>query len=370
MPTMINRGKELIRISPYYAMNELQCKIGTTSSGEPFSFDLAKLPHLLIGGACGQGKTQCIHSIICSLLEQKSPSELRFVLIDPKCIELSVYKPLAGSYLLSFVENESEDAIVHDFSHAVNTLNALCAEMRHRYELLAAARVRNISQYNAKSSQPLTYIVVVIDEYGDLAMMQSKKEIESPVIELAQKARAVGIHLVISTQRTSNDVLTNELKTNCPARIAFRVCSEKESRIILDKKGAECLTAKGEMLFSNWDNFVHVKGAMVADDEIERIVKHIAVQNPETGPYVLPKPAEEGSLFIKDEDPLLREAANFVVREQCASFTLLQQELHIGYMRAGKIIDRLNEMGVVGPGHPREVLVKDESSLEEIFEQL
>ena len=345
----------------------LPCTLGVSTDGNTLSFDLADSPNLLIAGATKQGKTRCMHSIICSLLYHKRPSELKLVLVDPKQVEFGVYEPLKDSFLVSPDADCAEGPIVCDYTRAVRTLNALCSEMNRRYGLLAAAEVKNIRQYNAKSQQTLPYIVTIIDEYADLVLLQDKRkrEIDIPILSLAQKARAVGIHIILATQRTSGDVITGLVKAYFPARIALRVCSGKDSMTILDSKGAECLMGRGDMLFYAGVAMTRVQGAMVANDEIERIVSHIVNQNADEPPYVLFMDGEDKPSIGNgnSHDSRLRDAARLVVRRQRTSCSMLQMEFGIGYLQASRIMNQLENLGIVGEfkgKSPREVLVTDE----------
>jgi len=362
---------------------KLPVALGATISNEIFVTDLADMPHALVAGATGQGKSVGLNVIIASLLYRKHPAELKFVLIDPKMVEFSVYERLRGHYLASLPGEE--DAIVTDPAKVLDVLNSLCTEMDQRYALLRAAAVNKIDDYNRKFVQRrlnpekghkyLPYIVVIIDEFADL-IMTGGKEIEMPVMRITQKARAVGIHMIIATQRPSTNVLTGLIKANCPTRIAFRVLQMVDSRTILDSPGAERLIGRGDMLFSKGGDHERMQCAFVTSEEIEAICNSIDAQPGFERPYPLPEPetASESAAAAAiggglDRDPLFDTAARFVVLQPSASTSSLQRRFEIGYNRAGKIMDQMEAAGIVGPASgskPRAVLM-DPSTLERIL---
>lgn len=365
---------------------KLPVALGATISNEIFVADLAAMPHALVAGATGQGKSVGLNVLISSLLYRKHPTELKFVLIDPKMVEFSVYERLRGHYLASLPGEE--DAIVTDPSKVLNVLNSLCVEMDNRYALLRNAAVNKIEDYNRKFCQRslsmekghkyLPYIVVIIDEFADL-IMTGGKEIEMPVMRITQKARAVGIHMIIATQRPSTNVLTGLIKANCPSRIAFRVLQNVDSRTILDRPGAEHLIGRGDMLYSQGGELERMQCAFISSDEIEAICNSIDAQPGFEEPYPLPEPSPEnasqfgGSGTLPagglDRDPLFDEAARFVVTSSTASTSSLQRRFEIGYNRAGKIMDQMEAIGIVGPASgskARSVLV-DPVTLERIL---
>lgn len=364
---------------------KLPIALGSTISNEVFIADLAKMPHLLVAGATGQGKSVGLNAIIASLLYRKSPDELKFVMIDPKMVEFSLYAKIENHYLAKIPN--AEDAIITDMDKVVATLSSLCVEMDDRYQLLKTAHTRNIEEYNdkikAKSLSPLDghrflpYIVVVVDEFSDL-IMTAGKEVEIPIARLAQKARAVGMHVIIATQRPSTNVITGIIKANFPARIAFKVSSGVDSKTILDTPGAQQLIGRGDMLISNNAPMVRVQCAFIDTPEVEAICDFISQQPGGTGAYNLPEPvvtgangesdSELGNNF-GDKDPLFDEIARLIVSSNTASTSSLQRRYSIGYNRAGKIMDQLEAAGIVGPAHggkPRDVLV-DAITLESIL---
>ncbi len=361
---------------------ELPVAIGKTISNEPFVADLAKMPHLLMAGATGQGKSVGLNAIISSLLYKKHPSELKFVMVDPKKVELSLYAKIERHYLAKLPD--SEEAIITDTRKVVRTLNSLCIEMDQRYDLLKDAQVRNIKEYNAKfiarrlnpndGHRYLPYIVLVVDEFADL-IMTAGKEVELPIARLAQLARAIGIHLIIATQRPSVNIITGTIKANFPARIAFRVTSKIDSRTILDASGAEQLIGRGDMLLSLGSELIRLQCALIDTEEIEQVATFIGSQRgyPET--FLLPEYLDENSEPSKEFDPNQRddkfeEAARIVVAHQHGSTSLLQRKLQLGYNRAGRLIDQLEAAGIVGPfegSKAREVKIKSEIELEELL---
>jgi len=360
---------------------ELPIAIGKTISNETFVVDLTKMPHLLMAGATGQGKSVGINAILCSILYKKHPAEVKFVLVDPKKIELSIYNKIEKHYLAKLPD--SDNAIIINSDKVINTLNSLCREMDKRYELLKNAMTRNIKEYNSKfvskTLNPeeghifLPYIVLVIDEFADL-IMTSGKEIETPLARLAQLSRAVGIHLVIATQRPSVNVITGLIKANFPARIAYRVTSKIDSRTILDTGGAEQLIGRGDLLYSQSNTLTRVQCGFIDTPEVEKISEFIGSQLGYSSAYKLPE-------FSKDEnsnpesisgerDPMFNEAARVIVSHQQGSASLLQRKLKLGYNRAGRIIDQMEEAGIVGPfegSKARQVFISDLNSLENIL---
>ena len=358
---------------------ELPMALGRTISNDIFMADLSKMPHLLVAGATGMGKSVGLNAIITSLLYKKHPSELKFVLIDPKRVELSLYRKLEQHYLAAI---PGEDAIITDMSKVVTVLNSLCMEMDNRLSLLEQAGARNIKEYNekfvARKLNPekhrfLPYIVLIIDEFGDLIIRQGK-EIENPVSRLAAVARAAGIHLIIATQRPTVNVITGGIKLNIPGRIAFRVIQGNDSRTILAHLGANQLIGRGDMLFSINGKLERVQCAFIDTPEVSDICESISNQVGYSHPYELPEytPEGEGGNYaaVGDKDPLFDEAAGFIVSSNTASTSSLQRRYSIGYNRAGKIIDQMEAAGIVGPAQgskPRQVLV-DSLTLERILE--
>ena len=364
---------------------ELPCAVGKTITNEVFMFDLAKIPHLLVAGATGQGKSVGLNAIITSLLYKKHPAELKIVLIDPKKVEFSIYTPLE-KHFLAMVPDEGAEPIITDVTKVVRTLNSLCKEMDTRYDLLKMAGARNIKEYNkkfaARQLNPdnghrfMPYIVVVIDEFGDL-IMTAGKEIELPIARIAQLARAVGIHMVIATQRPTTTIITGNIKANFPGRIAFKVSAMIDSKTILDRPGANQLIGRGDMLFLNGNEPVRVQCAFVDTPEVERINQFIAQQQGYVTPFELPEPdtgdGEMGGAADVDMqhlDPLFEDAARVIVLSQSGSTSLIQRKFSIGYNRAGRIMDQMEKAGIVGVASgskPREVLIQDEMSLENLL---
>jgi len=360
---------------------ELPIALGKTISNETFVVDLTKMPHLLMAGATGQGKSVGVNAILCSILYKKHPAEVKFVLVDPKKIELSIYSKIEKHYLAKLPD--SENAIIINSDRVINTLNSLCREMDKRYELLKNAMARNIKEYNSKfiskTLNPeeghmfLPYIVLVIDEFADL-IMTSGKEIETPLARLAQLSRAVGIHLIIATQRPSVNVITGLIKANFPARIAYRVTSKIDSRTILDTGGAEQLIGKGDLLYSQSNTLTRIQCGFIDTPEVEKISEFIGSQIGYPNAYELPefiKEEKSNSESISGErDPMFNEAARVIVSHQQGSASLLQRKLKLGYNRAGRIIDQMEEAGIVGPfegSKARQVLISDLNSLENIL---
>ncbi len=362
---------------------ELPIALGKTITNEVFMLDLCKMPHVLVAGATGQGKSVGLNAIITSLLYKKHPTELKFVMVDPKMVEFSMYAPIERHFLAK-MQNE-EDAIITDVKKVVQTLNSLCIEMDNRYELLKDAHVRQIKEYNQKfvsrQLNPLKghhympYIVVIIDEFADLIMTVGK-EVETPIARIAQKARAVGIHMILATQRPSANIVTGVIRANFPARFAFKVSSVTESRIILDQIGAEHLIGRGDMLVSAGNDTIRVQCAFVDTPEVERITDYISKQQGEPSAFLLPEYKEEGEekvVDLKSRDGLFDQVAEFVVSSGQGSTSFIQRKWEIGYNRAGRIMDQLEAANIVGPARgskPREVLVKDMAQLEAILQSL
>lgn len=361
---------------------DLPVALGKTITNEIFMFDLCKMPHLLVAGATGQGKSVGLNAIITSLLYKKHPAEMKMVLVDPKMVEFNIYSTIEKHYLAKLPD--AEKAIITDVSKVTQTLNSLTKEMDDRYELLMAANVRNIKEYNEKFRKRrlnplkghrfLPYIVVIIDEFGDL-IMTAGKEIEMPIARIAQKARAVGIHMIIATQRPTTNIITGTIKANFPARMAFRVTSQIDSRTILDMSGANQLIGRGDMLFSQGSDLVRIQCAFVDTPEVEEITQYIGSQQGYSHAFELPEFVGEGGgddkiggIDLSDKDALFEEAARLIVVHQQGSTSLIQRKFAIGYNRAGRLMDQLEAAGIVGPtqgSKPRDVLVMDEYSLEQ-----
>ena len=364
------------------AKMQLPLALGKTISNETYVVDLAKMPHLLMAGATGQGKSVGLNAVLTSLLYKKHPAEVKFVLVDPKKVELTLFNKIERHYLAKLPD--SEEAIITDTNKVVNTLNSLCIEMDNRYDLLKDAYVRNIKEYNTKfkarklnpenGHQFLPYIVLVIDEFADL-IMTAGKEIEGPIARLAQLARAIGIHLIVATQRPSVNVITGLIKANFPTRVAFRVTSKIDSRTILDAQGADQLIGKGDMLISTGSDLVRLQCAFVDTPEVDKITDFIGSQRAYPNAHLLPEYVGEESgtgidIDIADRDVLFEEAAHVIVNAQQGSASLLQRKLKLGYNRAGRIIDQLEAAGIVGPfegSKARQVLINDTLSLEEFL---
>ena len=360
----------------------LPIALGKKIDNEHFVVDLASMPHLLMAGATGQGKSVGINAILVSLLYKKHPSQMKLVLVDPKKVELSLYRLIERHYLAKLPGEE--ESIITDTKKVVHTLNALCIEMDNRYDLLKEAGVRNIKEYNEKfvkrklnpqkGHQYLPFIVLVVDEFADL-IMTAGKEIELPIARLAQLARAVGIHLIIATQRPSVNIITGTIKANFPSRIAFKVSSKIDSRTILDAGGAEQLIGKGDMLISHNGELIRLQCAFVDTAEVERVTDFIAEQRGYPEAFLLPEYVDEKEMEAKDfdlsdRDKLFEEAAKLIVQNQMGSTSLIQRRMKLGYNRAGRLMDQLETAGIVGPNQgskPREVLVRSEMELEEIF---
>ena len=366
---------------------ELPCAVGKTITNEVFMFDLAKAPHLLVAGATGQGKSVGLNAIITSLLYKKHPAELKIVLVDPKKVEFSVYASIEKHFLAK-IPDDGEEPIITDVTKVIRTLNSLCKEMDTRYDLLKVAQARNIKEYNKKfidrqlnpehGHKFMPYIVVVIDEFGDL-IMTAGKEVELPIARIAQLARAVGIHMIIATQRPTTNIITGTIKANFPSRIAFRVGAMIDSRTILDRPGAQQLVGRGDMLYLNGGEPVRVQCAFVDTPEVEKINKFISDQQGYISAFELPEPdTDEGEMGesrdvdMQHLDPMFEDAARLIVREQSGSTSLIQRKFAIGYNRAGRLMDQLEKAGIVGAAHgskPREVLIMDEMSLENLLAQ-
>ena len=364
---------------------ELPCAVGKTITNEVFMFDLAKIPHLLVAGATGQGKSVGLNAIITSLLYKKHPAELKIVLIDPKKVEFSIYGPISNHFLAKVPDDDAEP-IITDVTKVVRTVNSLCKEMDTRYDLLKLAGARNVKEYNKKfisrqlnpenGHRFMPYIVVVIDEFGDL-IMTAGKEIELPIARIAQLARAVGIHMIIATQRPTTTIITGNIKANFPGRIAFKVSAMIDSKTILDRPGANQLIGRGDMLFLNGNEPVRVQCAFVDTPEVERINQFIAQQQGYVTPFELPEPdlgdGEIGSsndVDMQHLDPLFEDTARLIVASQSGSTSLIQRKFSIGYNRAGRIMDQMEKAGIVGSASgskPREVLIQDEVSLNNLL---
>lgn len=361
---------------------ELPIALGKTISNETFVYDLAKMPHLLMAGATGQGKSVGLNAILVSILYKKHPSQVKFVLVDPKKVELTLFNKIERHFLAKLPGEE--EPIITDTSKVVNTVNSLCIEMDDRYELLKQAHCRNIKEYNKKfinrrlnpekGHRYLPYIVLVVDEFADL-IMTAGKEIETPIARLAQLARAIGIHLIIATQRPSVNIITGTIKANFPARIAFRVTSKIDSRTILDSGGADQLIGRGDMLLSTGNDLIRLQCGFVDTPEVEKICEFIGSQKAYPDAHILPEfVGEDGDggedFDMDDRDALFEEAAAIIVTHQQGSASLLQRKLKIGYNRAGRIIDQLEAMGIIGPfkgSKAREVLIPDQLSLEQFL---
>lgn len=366
---------------------ELPCAIGKTISNEVFMFDLAKAPHLLVAGATGQGKSVGLNAIVTSLLYKKHPSELKIVMVDPKKVEFSIYSPIENHFLARL--EDEEECIITDVQKVVTTLNSLCALMDTRYDLLKRAHARTIKEYNemfkSRKLNPehghefMPYIVVIVDEFGDL-IMTAGKEVELPICRIAQLARAVGIHMIIATQRPQASIISGAIKANFPTRIAFKVSSMIDSRVILDRPGANQLIGKGDMLYLGSAEPVRVQCAFVDTPEVNDICSYIAKQQSFLHPLYLPEVADPdsdgaamGPMDKGKLDPMFADVAKFVVSNQSGSTSMIQRNYSIGYNRAGKIMDQLERMGVVGPqvgAKPREVLIKDPMTLESLLNSL
>ncbi len=387
-----NRNPNIVSMRSILASERFQnCKyelpfgLGKTIANESFVADLTRLPHVLMAGATGQGKSVGLNAIIASLLYKKHPSELKFILVDPKKVELTLYSRIERHYLAKLPD--SEEAIITDTRKVVRTLNSLGIEMDNRYELLKDAQVRNVKEYNTKfvarklnpnhGHRYLPYFVLVIDEFADL-IMTAGKEIEGPITRLAQLARAVGIHLIIATQRPSVNIITGTIKANFPARIAFRVISKIDSRTILDTGGADQLVGRGDMLLSTGSDLIRLQCAFIDTPEVEKITDYIGSQRAYPDAYHLPEyydeePDSKNDFDPNERDELFEDAARIIVQTQQGSTSLLQRKLKLGYNRAGRIIDQLEAAGIVGPfegSKAREVRVANEMALEQFLKDL
>ena len=388
-----NKNKEMVGMRSVLATDQfmnadkaLPVVLGKTISNEVFVTDLSKMPHLLMAGATGQGKSVGLNVILTSLLYKKHPSQLKFVLVDPKKVELTLFNKIERHYLAKLPD--SEEAIITDTQKVIHTLNSLCIEMDQRYDLLKEAACRNIKEYNQKyihrrlnpekGHRYLPYIVLVIDELADL-MMTAGKEVETPIARLAQLARAIGIHLVIATQRPSVNVITGVIKANFPARLSFRVTSKVDSRTILDAGGADQLIGQGDMLLSMGSDIIRLQCAFVDTPEVDEICDFIGSQRGYDSAYLLPEfsgdegEGGKGDIDLSDRDALFEEAARLIVAHQQGSTSLIQRKLKLGYNRAGRLMDQLEAAGVVGPfegSKAREVLISDEYSLEQLLNDL
>ena len=367
---------------------ELPVALGRTITNDVFMFDLAKMPHLLVAGATGQGKSVGLNAVITSLLYKKHPAELKLVMVDPKMVEFSIYAPIVKHFLAKMPDET--DAIITDTTKVIHTLKSLCIEMDSRYELLKEANVRSVIEYNnkfkdrqlnpEKGHRYLPYIVVVIDEFGDL-IMTAGKDIEMPIARIAQKARAVGMHMIIATQRPTTNIITGTIKANFPARMAFRVSSMIDSRTILDRPGANQLIGRGDLLFLSGSDPVRVQCAFVDTPEVNNICQYISRQQGYTEAYPLPEYVDEnegggtteGGMDVGKFDPMFADAARLIVVQQSGSTSLIQRKFAIGYNRAGRLMDQLEKAGIVGRADgskPRPVLVADEVQLDRILESL
>lgn len=387
-----NKNREMVSIRSVLSTEkfqktdkELPIAIGKTISNEVLVIDLAKMPHLLVAGATGQGKSVGLNVILTSLLYKRHPSQLKFVLVDPKKVEMSLFSKIERHYLAKLPN--SEEAIITDTRKVVHTLNSLCIEMENRYEILKDAGAKNLKEYNAKfisrklnpneGHRFLPYIVLVIDELADL-MMTAGKEVETPIARLAQLARAIGIHLVVATQRPSVNVITGVIKANFPARLSFRVTAKVDSRTILDAGGADQLIGMGDMLLSSGSDIIRLQSPFVDTPEIEKVVDFISMQRGYDSAYMLPEfeGEDEGGVAeidLSERDALFEEAAKLIVRHQQGSTSLIQRKMKLGYNRAGRLIDQLEAAGIVGAfegSKAREVLIKDEMSLEQLLNDL
>ena len=380
-PTIVSMKSVIASQKFQNAEMELPIAFGKTISNETFTVDLVKMPHLLMAGATGQGKSVGLNVILTSLLYKKHPSEVKFILVDPKKVELNIYNKIERHYLAKLPN--SEESIITDNKKVIYTLNSLCIEMDNRYELLKNAMCRNIREYNQKYKSRklnpdnghrfLPYIVLVVDEFADL-IMSAGKEVETPIARLAQLARAIGIHLIIATQRPSVNVITGIIKANFPARIAFRVTSKIDSRTILDVSGADQLIGRGDMLYTQGNELIRIQCAFVDTPEVEKISEFIGSQKGYPDAHLLPEflgeENEIGEINIEDRDELFEEAAKVIVVAQQGSASLIQRKLKLGYNRAGRIIDQMEAAGIVGPfegSKARQVLVPDLSTLEQFL---
>ena len=382
-PSIVSMRSVIASAKFQNAEMELPIALGKTISNETFVVDLAKMPHLLMAGATGQGKSVGLNAVLSSLLYKKHPAEVKFVLVDPKKVELNIYSKIERHYLAKLPD--TEEAIITDNTKVINTLNSLCIEMDNRYELLKNAMCRNLKEYNKKFKERklnpneghsyLPYIILVVDEFADL-IMTAGKEVETPIARLAQLARAIGIHLIIATQRPSVNVITGIIKANFPARVAFRVTSKIDSRTILDSGGADQLIGRGDMLYTQGNELTRLQCAFVDTPEVERIASYVGGQRGYANAHLLPEYVGEESsssldIDASERDSLFREAAEVIVTAQQGSASLLQRKLKLGYNRAGRIIDQMEAAGVVGPfegSKARQVLISDLASLDRLLE--
>jgi S-DNA-T family DNA segregation ATPase FtsK/SpoIIIE len=372
-PSIVSMRSVISSTNFQKAEMELPIAIGKTISNETFVVDLTKMPHLLMAGATGQGKSVGLNAVISSFLYKKHPAEVKFVLVDPKKIELTLYNKIERHYLAKLPD--SSDSIITDNTKVIKTLNSLCIEMDNRYELLKNAMCRNLIEYNKKfinrklnpndGHKFLPYIVLIIDEFADL-IMTAGKEVETPIARLAQLARAIGIHLIIATQRPSVNVITGLIKANFPARIAFRVTSKIDSRTILDTGGADQLIGRGDMLYTQGNELSRIQCAFIDTPEVDQIADYIGSQTGYGDAYILPEYISDDNKIIdidaSERDSLFREAAEVIVIAQQGSASLLQRKLKLGYNRAGRIIDQMEAAGIVGPfegSKARQVLILD-----------
>lgn len=387
-PSIVSLGSILNTKQFQETTMELPCAIGKTIANEVFMFDLTKAPHILMAGSTGQGKSVALNAMILSLLYKKHPAELKLVLMDPYGVEFGMYAQIANHFLASLPD---EPVVVSNSSQAVSTLNSLCKEMEARYDLLKMACVRNVQEYNNKfvnrqlnpeiGHRFIPYIVVAIDEYGDF-IEERGQDFESPIVQLAQYARAVGIHMIISTKRPTNDIITGTIKANFPTRIAFRLPERIDSQVILDCDGAEELLGNGDMLFRAGKSIdcIRVQCAFVDTTEVERICQFVSQQQGYISPFELPDPyfddteyGESHDVDMQHLDPMFEDAARLIVQSQEGSTSLIQRKFAIGYNRAGRLMDQLEKAGIVGAAHgsrPRDVLIMDEMSLENLLSQL
>lgn len=381
-PSIVSMKSVLASEKFQHANYELPIGLGKTISNETFVADLAKMPHLLMAGATGQGKSVGLNAILASLLYKKHPAQLKFVLVDPKKVELTLFNKIERHFLAKLPD--AEEAIITDTTKVVNTVNSLCIEMDARYDLLKKAQVRNIKEYNHKfinrklnpenGHRYLPYIVLVIDEFADL-IMTAGKEIETPIARLAQLARAIGIHLIVATQRPTTNIITGTIKANFPARIAFRVTSVIDSRTIMDAAGANQLIGRGDMLISDGNEITRLQCAFIDTPEVEKLTEFIGNQQGYPIAFELPEYVGEeaksiGTIDLNDRDSLFRDAASVIVMHQQGSASLLQRKLKLGYNRAGRIIDQLEAAGIIGPfegSKARQVLIPDEYALEQLL---
>jgi len=388
-----NKKKQIVSMKTVLASEKFQSSeydlpiaLGKNISNEVYVTDLARLPHLLIAGATGQGKSVGLNAILVSLLFKKHPSQLKFVLVDPKKVELSLFNMIENHFLAKLPDEE--EAIITDTKKVITTLNALCMEMDMRYDLLKKATAKNIKEYNTKFTNRklnpqnghryLPYIVLVVDEFADL-MMTAGKEVEMPIARLAQLARAIGIHLIIATQRPSVNIITGTIKANFPGRIAFKVTSKIDSRTILDTGGADQLIGRGDMLLSINSEIVRLQCAFVDTPEVERIAEYIGKQRGYASAFLLPEylteeeAALKGEIRVQDRDDMFEDAARLIVTHQQGSTSLIQRKMKLGYNRAGRIMDQLEMCGIVGPSQGskvREVYITDMYSLEQHLNSL